>query len=1039
MTNYEIWGLTSGSIKIYEMEERKSQYLVLPINPSINLSELSLKIISGKLPPGLFLDNNLITGTVFEVEKETIFNFTIRATYNNIISDRTFRIDVFGADDPRWLTPSGILPTGPNKKLYILDNAIIDYQLIAVDSDTSAGDILEFFIAPDEGELPPGISLTKDGRLVGITEPLLALDQFSETGFYDTNPYGEFPYDYAPLGGNGYDSFYYDLTFYDDRIPTRSPRKLNRHYRFIVSVSDGDTIEKREFEIYLVGDDFLRADNTIMKASNGVFTGDNTHIRRPVWLTPKDFGYRRANNYVTLYLETINDETLNGRIVYILEDFNDNGTPSELPPGMHLDSTRGRILGRVPYQPAITKKYNFTIKALRFTGDYDPVEVSAKVYEDVLMGNTRFKINKLNQSLDDNVNDLLSLVNRTISLYGRNYTVRRVDSSNSLYDVIELKTTLFPARSLLLSRDVDESNKSIFVSRLSEEDKVFYRNQELRFSDSEVYSITSITPYIKWRILSQNDISIDYTALGIEEEVESFETTLYRIFAKDQGPIFVEKNESREIIFSAPLNDYTSNDSRLNKAFTSNDIIKYEILKNEEDLIEFQENISPSGFLVNKEIGDNFGIALRKNDTFTKNVTSNEEDPIDTPSTRKTFTVNMVGEIDTTINWKTPKDLGEIIANRVSLLKIEAETDSPNKTIQYTLKSGELPPGLKLSPLGYLTGSVNQFATNETVGLTSFDNADLTFDQEETTIDRIYTFKIEARDFFSISATERTFQIKVLAKDKVTYSDIYVGLLMSNENRKTYKEFITDVGIFPPDKMFRLDDSRYGIQMKPQMLIYSGIETTDIEKFVAMTALNHKRKRLLFGDVKTAIASIPGTRDIIYEVVYVEIVDPDQPKQGRTRLSFLSKSKIDDNLLSVNTLRHDKSSLITDKKSEFINTLRANSTAISVSEKNDVKKYISNIPNMRSRIREVGLTERELLPLWMRTPQKIGEPEVDYITAIPLCFCEPGNSKEIISNIKNSNFDFKQLDFVIDRYIIYDINGQKDPYQILFPNFQYNI
>ena len=51
---------------------------------------------------------------------------------------------------------------------------------------------------------------------------------------------------------------------------TRSPKKLNRYYEFTVSASDGITIAKRKFQIYLVGDDFLRTDNTIMQLATGL-------------------------------------------------------------------------------------------------------------------------------------------------------------------------------------------------------------------------------------------------------------------------------------------------------------------------------------------------------------------------------------------------------------------------------------------------------------------------------------------------------------------------------------------------------------------------------------------------------------------------------------------------------------------------------------------------------------------------------------------------------------------------------------------------
>mgnify|MGYP003302857693 FL=1 len=127
-------------------------------------------------------------------------------------------------------------------------------------------------------------------------------------------------------------------------------------------------IARRKFQIYLVGDDFLRTDNTIMQVGTGLFTADNTYLRAPVWLTPGDLGFRRANNYVTLFLDVYDPTSNQGIISFTVKKSNPDGTASELPPGLSIDSTSGEIAGRIPYQPAVTKEYKFTIEALRQLG-----------------------------------------------------------------------------------------------------------------------------------------------------------------------------------------------------------------------------------------------------------------------------------------------------------------------------------------------------------------------------------------------------------------------------------------------------------------------------------------------------------------------------------------------------------------------------------------------------------------------------------------------------------------------------------------------
>jgi hypothetical protein len=377
------------------------------------------------------------------VARETEFKFVLRARLNTEIDDRTFRITVIGADRPEWITPSGLLPIGNNDVFYILDSSPIDFQLEATDRDIAAGQQLEYFIASGDGELPPGIRLTTDGRIRGVVDPVLALDRLAAQGFHDDSPFDAFPYDFGIRPANGYDSFFYDVGFYDISVPTRAPKKLNRKYQFRVSVSDGDTIEKRLFQIFVVGDDFFRADNTIMQTGNEMFSADNTFVRTPVWLTPGNLGFRRANNYVTLFLDVFDANTISGFLGYNLEDFNDDGSPSITPPGLLLDGNTGELAGIVPYQPSVTKEYKFTVKATRYTGPDTRTPVTIKIFETVNSGSTGTMSigGELREITDLKIyknSNLANLLNQTFTIKGTTYRIIQVNDSNLGYDVIRL-------------------------------------------------------------------------------------------------------------------------------------------------------------------------------------------------------------------------------------------------------------------------------------------------------------------------------------------------------------------------------------------------------------------------------------------------------------------------------------------------------------------------------------------------------------------------------------------------------------------------
>ena len=807
----------------------------------------AVTLIAGSLPAGLRLQNSAIVGTTLEVARTTQSRFVLRAKLGTDIQDRTYTITVAGPDAPTWITPAGILPIGVNDALFILDSAYVDYQLLATDTDLSAGDELEYFIARGDGTLPPGITLTKSGKLTGVIDPILALDTSAASGTYDANTYGAFPFDFGLRSANGFESFFYDVEFYDFSIPTRSPRKLSRYYEFTVSVSDGDTITKRKFRIFVVGDDFLRADNTMLQVGGGVFTSDGTYIRTPQWLTPRNIGYKRANNYVTIFLELYDPNTITGYVGYTLRPTNDDATVSTLPPGCTLDSTSGEVAGRVPYQPAVTKEYKFTVRATRFGGN----------------------------------------------------------------------------------------------------------NESLAIKD-------------------------------------------------------------------------------------------------------------------------------------------------------KTFAVKILGEVDSVITWLTESNLGSINANFISTLSVKAQTTVPNAVLRYVVTAGALPNGLVLALDGEILGKVRQFPLAGLLGLTTFDARDFTLDAGDTSIDRQFLFTVEARDQFGYSAITKTFTLNVTATSDLLYSNLYVKPLLKPTQRNTYLTLVGNPEIFVPTAVYRPSDDLFGIQKQLKMLIYAGIETKTINYYVAATVNNHRRKRYQFGEIKTAIAKTPGTNDIVYEVVYIQMIDPqDHPSQQvQSKIKIKNPNKINitqtdieviDDVTKLNVggssytlftnnnlplavgaigtnlqIYARQGSLILNLDTGILSVTLANGSVITVgnvvanatdpfrfrpntgvikvdskilnvANANDIERFISNTTNMRANIRAVGSTENEFLPLWMRTAQSGQTQVLGYVTAVPLCYCQPGTSAKILAALKNNGFDFKNIDFEIDRYIIDSTTDSGVEQYIMFPSYQYNI
>ena len=992
-----LWTVNTGH-NLGTFQESITQSIPLPVVADVD----SIKIISGSIPGGLRLENNSLLGTPFEVNRLTESKFVLRAQKGRRKEDLTLTIKIDGSDAPVWITPEGSLPLGPNNRFYILDSSLVDFQLKIIDPDLPTGESLEYFIEDDGGELPPGIELGRTtGKLTGIVEPLLALEKRSEAGFYDTNVYGTYPFDFGVRSANGFESFYYDTTFYDYAIPTASPKKLNRFYAFTVSVSDGVTIIKRQFKIYLVGDDFLRTDNTIMQLATGLFTADNTYLRAPVWLTPSDLGFRRANNYVTLFLDVYDPTSNQGIISFTVKKSNPDGTPSELPPGMNIDSTNGEIAGRVPYQPAVTKEYKFTIEALRQLGSSDTTS-------------TEF----LNNNIGLDPNDEFGVLNSGIPGFPDD-NLSFTDFANNLF------------------RGTEENGWLVFNTvPVTEADA----------GDNKQYVANGI----------------------IDQSVYVIKNGRVEIVSKDKALLTLEQgnNEYLRSQFRGTIPD-----------------VAYKTFDN------------AGSVTANKTVTISF-YDYQKRITSTVNPTVAKD---------KTFTVKLLGEIESAITWNTNTDLGNIRANFVSTLNVSATSSVPNAVVLYSLDSGRLPPGITLAIDGQLQGKVKQFGEPGSPGLTTIDKSTTptTFDGATTTIDRSYEFTVKAQDQFQFSATTRTFNITTTDPDDILYSSISMVPLLKESERVNYRNFVSDPTVFTPSAIYRPNDPTFGLQDQMKALAYAGIETKNIREFMAAVAKNHKRKKYKLGSVKKALAKNVGSNDVVYEIVYIDLIDPAEPISGNPQKSFKIKNTkkitvdsiqyaVTDDNTGVGTgegffdigirggdslspastgtitifartgpllfspgssipvvLQNGSSVTVANIDSSInadpqrlrpdTNTIKIDSDAIKISDSNDQTRYLSNITNMRDRLREVGQNFRDFYPLWMRTAQVEGQAELGFKLAIPLCYCKPGEADGIILNINNSNFDFKQINVEIDRYNIDSTDGNSNEQYLPFANYQFNV
>ena len=103
-----VWTTTAGKIETIDEQVAFSLQLEAYTRDS---TAITYSLIAGSLPAGMQVTTDgLLTGTPAEVAKRTLYTFVVRATAGTSITDRTFSLDVQGADAPTFTTAYDPLP-----------------------------------------------------------------------------------------------------------------------------------------------------------------------------------------------------------------------------------------------------------------------------------------------------------------------------------------------------------------------------------------------------------------------------------------------------------------------------------------------------------------------------------------------------------------------------------------------------------------------------------------------------------------------------------------------------------------------------------------------------------------------------------------------------------------------------------------------------------------------------------------------------------------------------------------------------------------
>jgi hypothetical protein len=417
-------------------------------------------------------------------------------------------------------------------------------------------------------------------------------------------------------------------------------------------------------------------------------------------------------------------------------------------------------------------------------------------------------------------------------------------------------------------------------------------------------------------------------------------------------------------------------------------------------------------------------------------------------ATSKIFTITVLGDLYNEVNWLTPSYLGSIQNGSVSDLYVEA-LSTVNKSIFYQLTPSvqsnyltytrgipgpyqNIPQGLTVKPSGLISGRVS-------FQLFSLDSGDTTFDLDaltgyaDTTFDQTFEFSVLAETFDQTASAFRVFTIQVRERNIQPYENLYLKALLTPYQRIEFRDILQDQSVFPPELIYRSSDPWFGMAQDVKTLFIPGLSPSEAATYIEAMQTNHFNKRLLFGNIKSAVAKQDGVYDVIetnndtivgtYNI-YTDVFVP-----TNFNLEFAVQSGIPSGCIVGD--QHVKYEVVyVEVKDENSNSLgQGPADSINLSsviqnyyfDSQGNSYYIANpnsFSNMNSAIlTNIGYVNKGALPDWMTSIQPNGI-QLGFTRAVVLAYVEPGAGETIAWRLQQRGYKLNEINFTVDRYLL---------------------
>jgi hypothetical protein len=243
------------------------------------------------------------------------------------------------------------------------------------------------------------------------------------------------------------------------------------------------------------------------------------------------------------------------------------------------------------------------------------------------------------------------------------------------------------------------------------------------------------------------------------------------------------------------------------------------------------------------------------------------------------------------------------------------------------------------------------------------------------------TATIEEIELLNAVSVVRRFSITVNRAYNEPADNLYIKCMPPLADRALISSLLQNQDIIPQSTLFRPDDFNFGIATNVIYVHAYGLTPATLDAYVASLYINHYRKNLTLGEIKTAQA-LDSAGNVIYEVIYSEIIDNLVNNQGES----VSKQV---------TLPYPVNA--------------GDSTEISI-------VYPNSLINMRDQVVDTVGKVSQTLPLWMTSRQVNGQ-VLGFIPAWVIAYTNPGESGRIKYNIQQQfGEQLNKVDYQVDRY-----------------------